>query len=132
MTIHYSRHSGNKFPVLPFDRQTKVEEKPSGVCSERIYQCLQCPTSPTTLSAKQILPNPENLSAEEVLQKQHYLMPHVLPVRPQSRYLRAPRESGSTLFQPQLHLPAGRYTSAYIRKPADESDTIFSGQQSLI
>jgi hypothetical protein len=132
MTRHYSRHSGNKFIVLSFDRQTKVEEKPTGVCSERIYQCPQCLTSPAPLSAKQTLPNPENISAEEVFQKQHYSMPHVVPVRPQSRYLRALLEPGSTLFQPQLHLPAGRYTSAYIRKPADESDTIFSGQQSLI
>jgi hypothetical protein len=51
-------------------------------------------------------------------QKQHHSMPHVVPVRPQSRYPRAPRETGSTLFQPQLHLLIGRYTSVYIRKPS--------------
>jgi hypothetical protein len=44
------------------------------------------------------------------------------PVRPQSRYPRAPREPGFKLVKPQLHLTIGRYTSAYIRKPADDSD----------
>jgi hypothetical protein len=97
-----------------------------GVWSERIYQYLQRPTSPATLSAKQILPNTKNLPAEVVYQKQHHLMPHVVLVSPQSRYPRAPREAGSTLFQPQLDRPIVRYTSsAYIRKPADESYAIF-------
>jgi hypothetical protein len=109
----------------PFDPQTKVEEKPSGVWSECIYQCPQRPTFPATLSTKQILPNHENLPAEVVFQKQHHSMPHVMPVRPQSRYPRAPREPGSTLFQPQLHFPIGRYTSAYI--PIQ----YFSGHQCL-
>jgi hypothetical protein len=53
-------------------------------------------------------------------------MPHVVPIRPQSRYPRASRETGSSLFQPQLHPPIGRYTSVYIRKAAG-----FPGQQSL-
>jgi hypothetical protein len=108
----------------PFDPQTKAEEKPLGEWSERIYQRLHRSTSPATLSAKQILPNPENLPAEVVYQKQHHLMPHVVHVRPQSRYPRAPRDPRPTLFQHQLHPPTGRYTSAYIRKPADESDAI--------
>jgi hypothetical protein len=43
-----------------------------------------------------------------------------------TRYPRALRETGSKLFQPQLHSKIGRYTSAYIRKPADEFDAIFS------
>jgi hypothetical protein len=108
----------------PLDRQTKVEEKPSGVWSERIYQCPQRPTSPATLLVKQISPNPENPSMELAYQKQNQLMPHFVPVRPQSRYPRAPRDTGSTLSQPQLHPPTSRYTSAYIRKPADEFDAI--------
>jgi hypothetical protein len=45
-------------------------------------------------------------------------------VRPPTCYTRAPRETESTLFQPQLHSTIGRYTSAYIRKP--EPDAIFS------
>jgi hypothetical protein len=49
----------------------------------------------------------------------------VVPARPQYRYPLALRETGSTLFQPQLHPPIGRYTSVYILKPADESDAIF-------
>jgi hypothetical protein len=32
----------------PLDRQTEKEEKPTGVWSERIYQCPQRPTSPAT------------------------------------------------------------------------------------
>jgi hypothetical protein len=60
-----------------------------------------------------------------VYQKRHHLMPYVVPLRPQSRYPRAPRETGSTLIQPQLNPPIGRYYSAYICKPADESDAIF-------
>jgi hypothetical protein len=52
-------------------------------------------------------------------------MPHVVPARALARYPRAPRETGSTLFQPQLHSPIGRYIFAYIRKPADESNAIF-------
>jgi hypothetical protein len=71
----------------PFNPQTKAEEKPSVVWSEWIYNCLQRPTSPATLSAKQILPNPENLPAEVVHQYQHHFMPHVVPVW--SRYPRA-------------------------------------------
>jgi hypothetical protein len=53
-------------------------------------------------------------------------MPHVMPIRRQSRYPRAPRETGSTLFQPPLYPPIGGYTYAYIRKPADEADVMFS------
>jgi hypothetical protein len=72
----------------------------------------QRPTSPATLSAKQNLQNPENLPAEVVFQKQHHSMPYVVPVRRQSFYSRATCGQGSTLFQPQLHPPIGRYTSA--------------------
>jgi hypothetical protein len=75
--------------------------------------------------SKTLWPNPENLPAEVVYQKQHHSMPHVVPVRPQSRYPRAPRETGSTLFKPQLHPPIDRYTSVHIRKLVDESDEIF-------
>jgi hypothetical protein len=82
----------------------------SGVWSEQIYQCPQRPTSPATLSVKQISPNPKNPSAEVAYQNQRHLMPHVVPARPQSRYPRAPRETGSTLSQPQLHPPTSRYT----------------------
>jgi hypothetical protein len=67
-----------KISCPPFDPQTKAQEKPLGVWSEQIYQCLQRLTSPATLSAKQILPNPENLLAKVVYQKQHHLMPHVV------------------------------------------------------
>jgi hypothetical protein len=98
MTRHYSRDSGN---CPPFDPQTKAKEKPSGVWNELIYQCRQRPTSPATLTAEQILPIPENIPSEVVYLKQHHhLMPHVVSVRPQSSYLRAPSETGSTLFQP--------------------------------
>jgi hypothetical protein len=48
-----------------------------------------------------------------------------MPIRPQSRYPRAPSEPGSTLFQPQLHSPIGRYTSAYIRKPKCDANETF-------
>jgi hypothetical protein len=109
----------------PFDPQTKVEEKPSEVWIEQIYQCPQRSASPVSLSAKQILSNPKNLLAELVFQKQHHSMPHVMPGCPHSRYPRAPRELGSTLFQAQLHPPIGHYTSAYIRKPVDESHAMF-------
>jgi hypothetical protein len=53
-------------------------------------------------------------------------MLHDVTVRPPARYPRAPRGTGSTLFQPQLHSTIVRYTSAYIRKSADESDALFS------
>jgi hypothetical protein len=124
MTRHYSPDSGNIFPVF-FDPQTKAEEKPLGVWSERIYQCLQRPTSPATLSAKQIMPNPGILPAKVVYQKQYHLMSDIVPVRPQSRYPRAPRETEFTLSQPQLHPPTSHYSNAYIRKPADEFNGIF-------
>jgi hypothetical protein len=94
-----------QFSCLPFDLQTKVKEKPLGVWGERIYQYLQRPTSLATLSAKQILPHPENLPAEVGFQKQHHSMPHVGPV--------------------------GRLTSAYILKPADESNLIFPSTTKL-
>jgi hypothetical protein len=45
MTRHYSRYSGN-------NPQTKVEEKLSGVWSDRIHQCLQHPTFPVILLSK--------------------------------------------------------------------------------
>jgi hypothetical protein len=45
-----------------------------------MYQCLQRRTSPATPSAKQILPNPEDLPVEVFYQKQHHLMPHAVPV----------------------------------------------------
>jgi hypothetical protein len=107
MTRHYSRHSGNKFPVLPLTLKLRSKRnlRENGVI---IYQCLQRPTSPATISAKQILPNLENLQAELFFQKKHHSMPHVVPVR-----------------QPELHLPICRCSSAYIRKPADESNAIF-------
>jgi hypothetical protein len=43
------------------------------------------------------LPNPENLPAEVVFQKQHHSMPHV---RPQSRYPRASPEMRLKLKKP--------------------------------
>jgi hypothetical protein len=110
------------FPLIK--PQTKAEEKPAGVWSEQIYQYLHRTTFLATLLAKKILSNPENLPNEVVYQKQHNSM-HVVLVRPHSRYPRALREPRSTLFQPQLHPPIGRYTSVYIRQPADESDVIF-------
>jgi hypothetical protein len=58
-------------------------------------------------------------------------MQHVVPVRPQSRYPRAPREPGSTLSQPQLHPSIGHCTFAYIRKLADESDAMKTMDVSL-
>jgi hypothetical protein len=50
-------------------------------------------------------------------------MPHDVLDRPPTSYPRVPRETESTLFQPQLLSTIGRYTSAYIRKP--EPDAIF-------
>jgi hypothetical protein len=60
-------------------------------------------------------------------------MLHNVPTRPTTRYFQAPRWTGFTLFQPQLHSSIGRYAT-HLRKPANESDAIceyFPGQQSL-
>jgi hypothetical protein len=43
-------------------------------------------------------------------------MPHVVPVRPQSRYPRAPREPGFTLFQPQLQFVKGFLLKMFLKK----------------
>jgi hypothetical protein len=113
MTRHYSRYGGNQglknetkrnetkqISCPPFDPQTKVEDKPSGVLTGQIYQCLLRLTPPAILFAKQILPNPGNRPAEMVYQKQHHSMPHDVPVCPLACYLLAPRDTGFTLFQP--------------------------------
>jgi hypothetical protein len=82
----------------PFDPQTKVEDKPSVIWSERINLCLQRPISPAIFLAKQIWPDPGNRPARVVYQKQHNSMLHSVLARPPARYLRALSETGSTLL----------------------------------
>jgi hypothetical protein len=78
---------------------------------------------PAIFLAKQMLPDPKNGPVEVVNQEKHdSILTH---------YSQVPRETGSTLFQPQLN-SKGCYTSAYIRKPVEEFDAkYFPGQQSL-
>jgi hypothetical protein len=84
----------------PFDPQNKVEEIPSGVWSEQMYQCLLLSTFPAIFLAKQILLHPRNQPVEAVYQKQYHSSPNNLPVRPPTRYLSTPHETGSKLFKP--------------------------------
>jgi hypothetical protein len=81
---------------------------------------------PCNSFSKKDLAKPWKSIAKVAYQKQHYSILHVVPVCPQSRYPRAPREKGSILFQPQLHHPISRYTFVFIRKPSDESKAILS------
>jgi hypothetical protein len=99
----------------PFDPQIKVEEKLSGIWSVCSVP-LPLPLSQQNRSCQLLITYQRKWS----FKNGHHSMPHVVPFRSQSRYPRAPREPGSTLFQPQLHPPIGRYTSSYIRKPVDD------------
>jgi hypothetical protein len=113
----FSIYSENKFPVLPLTLKPRSKRNP------REYGLLE-----STSVCSVPFCHPENLPAEVVYQKQHHLMPHDVPVSPPTRNSPTPRprETESTLFQPQLHSTIGYYTFVYILKSSDESDALFS------
>jgi hypothetical protein len=113
MTRHNSRHIGNKFPVLLLTPKSRSKR------NLREYgRNLPVPAASHFLChslSKADLAKFSKSTGGSGPSKQHLSMPHVVPVRPQSCYPRAPREPESTLFQPQLYLSIVCYTFANIR-----------------
>jgi hypothetical protein len=81
MTRHYSRYSENKFFVLPLTLKPKSKRNPVPISAASHFPC-------------------HSLSKTNLAQrwKQYHLMPHDVPVRPPTRFPRAPRQPGFTLF----------------------------------
>jgi hypothetical protein len=117
MNKHYPRQSGNKFPVLPLTITPRSKKNP------REYGVSVCSVPHPLL----LLQQNKSCQTLKIYRKWSFKNSTIQsPMScPQFCYPRAPREAGSTLFQPQLHPPIGHYTSAYIRKPADKFDALF-------